>query len=186
MWDPKSIAQHIKQKLSPQPPSQQEQVVGSEAGAAVDPLQTILKACRSLAESENDPTTLARAELAELVLTKILLPETRGASRIDHEAAKAYAFACGQMVGLIAALSLQSDTVEAAIDEVMVSAKANARGTVDILQKAGFKSEPLTPAAGGTSASAVSAADQKRQDQTTQTLEMIDSLEKQALQEKDP
>jgi hypothetical protein len=179
----KDSVQRIKQKLSKQ--QDQKQAPGAAAASSTptgepDLLQTILNACRSLAASEADPAALARVVIAELVLPKIFHPEAVAQDgvkghRVNHTEAKAFAFACGQIAGLIAGLSLQESTVDDALDEVCARAKVDAHRTLAILKKAGFASMPLAGTPSG-----VSPAEQSKQDATTSTLAMIDELERQA------
>ena len=168
------------QKLSPSQRAKQEPAAAAGNDAY---LKEILQVCKEMSANQDDLAGAARAVLAEIIIPRVLGgPEGQ---RLDHKQAKEFALACGQMVGLLAGLSLQESVINQAIDEVMLAAKANARGTVVMLKQSGFKSKPASGAPVHKPTSIAPEA-QAKQDATTAQLEMIDSLERQALGEKDP
>lgn len=186
----RSFAKHIRRKLSQPPRDQQaaEARIDSSTPTEPDLLQTILDACREIAASDGNAGALARVVIAEMVLPKVFYTakgdDPLKGRRVNHKEAKAYAFACGQIAGLLAGLSLQEPAIDGALDEVLARAKEDARRTIKILNKHGFHGVPLNGAPVKED-SGVSPAAQAKQDETTAALAMIDDLERQAAAEKD-
>lgn len=179
MSDQDTFVQRIKKKLL----RQQQEGVG-EGSAALNPdtqlnpakkiMDVILKLAKEQAEKGDDPGAVARAELAALILPNVCLV---GGTTINHEEAKKWAFACGEMVGLLAGLSLQEGAINGAIAEVAIKAQSRAKDIRKNILDTGMVETPTpgAPVIGGTSPA----------DTANQQRHMIADLRRQAETETD-
>ena len=159
-------------------------VKGGKAEASNERLQVALKILRELTEKSpgSGKVKIARLELCELILPKIMKDVNKeGTTEADFEAAKDYAFAAAQMVGILAGFTLQEAVMDGAIGECMNEAKAAAKFINEGLKKRGKfvipEGVPDLSAKPSTSAEDASRVQQRA---------MILDLEKQAANEKDP
>lgn len=106
-------------------------------------LETLLTEVRAAAKATENPVVVAKSQIADLIVPKILtgsIDPDEPENPINLKACKTYAMALGEMVGMIAGLALQDQHVDAAIDEVMKAAKRSAKKTREGLKSAGFSS----------------------------------------------
>ena len=123
---------------------------------------------------------IARAEIAEIVLPKVVhYVSKEGHTVTDFEKAQDYALAMAHVIGLIAALTLQEDVLDGAIEECFDYAKKGAHFVRGELKKRGKFTKPDGSPDGPTSNS--SNTDSGR----TQRMSMIQDLELQATKETD-
>lgn len=96
-----------------------------QADVKPTPQETIDKVMGLLGELKkvSSPETAAKIKLAELILPGVVKKD----KSFDVTQAKLWAFACGEMVGMLAGTILSEDKVDGAIEEVMKLAKVAAR-----------------------------------------------------------
>lgn len=97
-------------------------------------LKKAMKELKDAGNEGDDPQLAARVAVAEVVIPAVILD----GGLINHEAVKVWAFALGQMIGYLAGISIQEDSMNGAIDEVASEAKVIAKvihASVEQLQK---------------------------------------------------
>lgn len=91
-------------------------------------LKEMMAKVRTMARSieEPDSRTAKRTAILEMILPKVInLAE--GSDFVANDEAKEWAFACGEILGMLAALSITTEFMEGAIEEVSRDAKDYAR-----------------------------------------------------------
>lgn len=117
--------------------------------------------------------TKARADLIELIFPQIV--DISCANVVVKKNVKDWAFACGQMVGMLAGLGLRKDAIDSGIEEVMRIAKQYAHTVDAFAQSNGPLKKIVEP----------SADPQERSDLSVK-LSAIKDIEQQAANEADP
>lgn len=138
---------------------------------------------------EADGTTpegvITKAKLAEFILPQVVVDSKDGDAdpnvrfmEIDHKQAKLWAFACGEMIGMLAGLSIQKSVMAEAIDQVAEGAKDAANQIHEGLMKlSNLNGRPLKED---------KPEPQKASDVNTTRKKMIEDLESQVMLEADP
>ena len=125
---------------------------GATPEQANEVLQLLLKLLRRRLEAQSDRDTdanqaLCRTILAETILPKIInSPPTKADTEqdlVNHKEAKDWAFACANVLGFIAGLSLQSEAIGPALKEAMRVAETCAKQTSEAI------SQTIVPALNG-------------------------------------
>lgn len=122
MWDLKGFVASMKRK-----PSGQRARGGPAVGE--DPLKSVLELVKDrLAKAGLKETEfMKRTALAQMVLPEVLPNQSVGtALEPDAKASKEWAFTCGQMVGMIAGLTLKKSSIDGAVAEIFKQAKRTA------------------------------------------------------------
>ena len=161
-------------------PSTQQERKEDKATTPVDPLKTVTDALGELLkQSGMDKSDMAkRAKLAGIILPEVIPHHDGGTMEPDAKASKEWAFACGQMVGVIAGLTLKSESIEGALNEVFKQAKhiATSIDNMTSEQPAIRKPKSKAPSVSGSNGS----------NNHEQQRRMIEDLESQAMLETDP
>lgn len=116
----KAFANRILRKHSKQ--SDQD---AAKSSPVEDPIATLLSAMGKMKGSVT-PETSAVIELTKVILPAIVKKDGDG-RKFDEKVAKQFAFACGEMIGMIAGSILAPSKIDGAITEVMNKARIAAK-----------------------------------------------------------